>query len=112
MINTARRYAKREWNITRWLVTPGCNAKRRRSEVQAVTCPVCNCDTRIIDSRKNSDYVVRYRKCRGCGYRFPTVEIDEDIYRRRKTEPASDADVKLKQIKAALKEIAAELEKK
>ena len=47
-----------------------------------MTCPVCNGDTKVIDSRKNSDHIVRYRKCKKCGYRFRTLETDEDIYIR------------------------------
>ena len=74
-----------------------------------MTCPMCNGDTHIVDSRKNSDYVVRHRRCRECGYRFPTIEIDEDIHQRRKKEqPSADA-IKLKEFKAALREISGRL---
>ena len=73
-----------------------------------MTCPICNGGTKIIDSRKDSDSVIRYRKCRDCGYKFPTIEIDEDIYRRRKVTTA-DSDKKIKKFVAALREITGKL---
>lgn len=47
-----------------------------------MTCPVCNGATKVVDSRKNSDHIVRYRQCKTCGYRFRTIETDEDIFDR------------------------------
>lgn len=71
-----------------------------------MTCPMCNGDTKIVDSRKNIDNVVRYRKCRECSYRFSTVEIDEDFYSRLNTKKPSSEDIsKLKKFKNILKEI-------
>ena len=49
-----------------------------------MTCPVCDGKTFVVDSRKYCDHVQRFRKCKECGYKFPTVEIDEDIYTRQK----------------------------
>ena len=72
-----------------------------------MTCPMCNGDTKIVDSRKNNDYVVRYRKCKDCGYRFATIEVDEDIYNRRMT---SQADEKIKDFVAAFKKMLSKLE--
>lgn len=49
-----------------------------------MTCPVCGGDTKIVDSRKKDDHVMRFRKCKDCGHKFPTVEMDEDIFTRQK----------------------------
>lgn len=46
-----------------------------------MTCPVCNGDTKVIDSRLNgNDTVKRRRECKVCKFRFNTYEIDEDLY--------------------------------
>ncbi len=47
-------------------------------------CPVCEGNTKVVDSRKYCDHIYRVRKCLKCGYRFPTTEIDEDVYLRQK----------------------------
>ena len=48
-----------------------------------MTCPKCsNEKTKIVDSRADEDSVWRRRECQGCGYRFNTIEIDEDYYER------------------------------
>ena len=43
-------------------------------------CPVCASKTKVNDSRVNVDTVDRRRECLGCGYRFNTVELDQDMY--------------------------------
>ena len=45
-------------------------------------CPVCLGDTAVIDSRDDPDAVNRKRKCKKCGYKFRTVEIDTDLYNK------------------------------
>lgn len=47
-------------------------------------CPVCSEDTRVIESRKDSEAVYRVRECRSCKYAFCTVEEKgdkADLYR-------------------------------
>ena len=73
-----------------------------------MTCPVCDGSTKIIDTRKDCDHVVRYRRCKECGFRFPTIEVDEDIYRRRK-ETNTESNKKIKKFVAALREITGKL---
>ena len=55
-----------------------------------MTCPMCNGDTDVTCTRDNEDHVIRYRKCQDCGYRFTTVETDEDFYSKTKKGRASD----------------------
>ena len=45
-----------------------------------MTCPVCDSDTKVIDTRCHDDSVYRRRMCKECGYRFNTIEIDQDYY--------------------------------
>ena len=45
-----------------------------------MTCPECGADTKVIDSRPCEDSTYRRRKCRECGNRFSTIEIDADYY--------------------------------
>lgn len=45
-----------------------------------MTCPVCNGDTKVVDTRCHDDSVYRRRMCLECGHRFNTVEIDQDYY--------------------------------
>jgi transcriptional regulator NrdR family protein len=41
-------------------------------------CPKCSTDSAVLDSRPKADGVIkRRRKCKGCGYRWSTVEIIE-----------------------------------
>lgn len=47
-----------------------------------MACPVCGEKAEVIDSRSDGESVTRKRKCLGCSYRFHTVEIDEDLYRK------------------------------
>ncbi len=43
-------------------------------------CPECGCEeSRVIDSRPTENKVRRRRECIGCGFRFTTYEIIEDI---------------------------------
>lgn len=44
-------------------------------------CPICSSKTRIVDSRKRGDCVIRRRECTSCKFRFTTIEIDMDIYK-------------------------------
>lgn len=48
----------------------------------AMTCPKCCSKTKIWDSRQQDDAKRRRRECLSCGYRFITIEIDEDLYER------------------------------
>ena len=45
-------------------------------------CPLCFCSTKVVDSRPDEDCVNRRRRCISCGYRFSTVEIDMDAYKK------------------------------
>lgn len=47
-----------------------------------MTCPKCNEKTKVIDSQNEDSCVRRRHSCTKCGYRFWTVEIDEDLYER------------------------------
>lgn len=47
-----------------------------------MTCPVCGGSTKVTYTYTNEDNIVRVRKCEICGYRFRTIETDEDIYQR------------------------------
>lgn len=47
-----------------------------------MTCPVCGENTQIINSRGDVDRVRRRRKCRDCGHRFTTIELEADLHRR------------------------------
>lgn len=46
-------------------------------------CPICFSKTATSDSRTSSDHTKRRRKCLSCGYRFTTIEIDMDSYRKQ-----------------------------
>lgn len=54
-----------EWSLSRFLL-----------------CPVCGGKTEVTDSRSDCESVRRKRKCMDCGYKFNTVEIDEDLYKK------------------------------
>jgi transcriptional repressor NrdR len=46
-----------------------------------MTCPICNGDTKVIDSRLKEDGLIkRRRECKVCKHRFNTYELDEDLY--------------------------------
>ena len=47
-----------------------------------MTCPKCCSKTKIWDSRMQDDAKRRRRECLSCGYRFITIEVDEDLYER------------------------------
>ncbi len=57
-----------------------------------MTCPVCGCNTKVWDSRKNIDHVLRRRRCLGCGFRFNTIETDEDMFKRLTKESITDSE--------------------
>ncbi len=47
-----------------------------------MVCPKCGGNTKVVDSRAEVDCVNRKRQCTDCSYRFLTIEIDEDIYKK------------------------------
>jgi transcriptional regulator NrdR family protein len=51
---------------------------------QHITCPVCGghtaCNGHHVGAGDGST-MHRYRKCKDCGYRFCTIEIDLDMFR-------------------------------
>lgn len=47
-----------------------------------MTCPLCGSDTRVVDSRKNIDHIIRRRVCAECNHAFYTIEIDCDMHRK------------------------------
>ena len=47
-----------------------------------MTCPQCGAETHIINSRKTCDSVRRRRECCECGYRFTTIEIEQDLFNK------------------------------
>lgn len=57
-----------------------------------MTCPICGGKTLVVDSRPDIDNIRRVRKCQECGHRFPTVEIDEDLYNKLKEGQKHHAD--------------------
>ena len=72
-----------------------------------MTCPVCNGDTQVTYTYDKDDHVVRDRKCRDCGYRFQTIEADEDMFEQFKK---NKADSKLKKFLPLFKEVVSVLE--
>lgn len=57
-----------------------------------MTCPVCGERTLIYDSRpdESGESVRRRRKCRVCGYRFTTIEVDAEQLTRRRQRHVGD----------------------
>ena len=47
-----------------------------------MNCPVCGEKTKVIDSRSDCESVERTRQCVECGYRFKTIEYEEDMLER------------------------------
>lgn len=47
-----------------------------------MTCPICGEETKVVDSRSESDCVHRRRVCIKCKYSFTTSEIEDDLRRR------------------------------
>lgn len=43
-------------------------------EYSGITCPSCNGDTEVINSRKQTGYIRRRRQCIKCGNRITTKE--------------------------------------
>ena len=58
------------------------NGELLRKEGKNMTCPVCNGKTKILETRSDNESINRRRECLRCGYRFSTVEMDKDLYRR------------------------------
>lgn len=48
-----------------------------------MTCPVCEGKTKIINSRRDCESVRRRRECRRCFYRFTTIELEEDLRKKK-----------------------------
>lgn len=69
-----------------------------------MTCPVCNGMTKVSETRNRTDHILRYRLCRDCGHRFPTIEIDEDMFKH----PAK-SDQKLRKLISYVREISTRL---
>ena len=57
-----------------------------------MTCPVCGERSGVSHTELKTDVVKRYRRCKLCGYRFITIELDFDQYNR--LEAADLANVK------------------
>lgn len=72
-----------------------------------MTCPVCNGDTQVTYTYDKDDHVVRDRKCRDCGYKFQTIEADEDMVTRFRQ---NQSDSKLKKFLPTFKEVVSVLE--
>lgn len=49
-----------------------------------MNCPVCDGATKVTNSRPNPDTIRRRRVCLECGYRFTTIEMDEDMHKRER----------------------------
>lgn len=52
-----------------------------------MNCPVCNGTTGVVDSRPDEESVHRRRRCFDCGYRFNTIELDEDQWDKKQQKP-------------------------
>lgn len=50
-----------------------------------MTCPICGEETKVVDSRSESDCVHRRRVCIKCKYSFTTSEIEDDLRKRLET---------------------------
>lgn len=69
-----------------------------------MTCPSCNGDTMVIDSRLGHRLIRRRRKCTACDYRFSTVEIEADTYKKMQAD-SEKVDEALQDIKKQLMNI-------
>ena len=47
-----------------------------------MTCPTCFAKTKTIETKSDTDSIVRRRECLRCKCRFSTIEIDKDLYLR------------------------------
>jgi hypothetical protein len=49
-----------------------------------VSCDKCGAETDVVDSRGNERgrYIIRRRRCTGCGERFSTYEVSAQTYLR------------------------------
>jgi len=52
-----------------------------------MNCPVCNGPTCVVDSRPDDESVHRRRCCLDCGHRFGTIELDEDLWKKKQQKP-------------------------
>lgn len=50
-----------------------------------MNCPVCNSE-RLSSSgaEKKPDFTRRYLRCKGCGYSYTTIEVEEDYFDKYK----------------------------
>ena len=69
-----------------------------------MTCPHCDGDTMVIDSRLGHHLTRRRRKCTACEYRFSTVEIEAETYKELQGD-SDKVDEALKDIKQQLMNI-------
>ena len=68
-----------------------------------MTCPMCCGDTQVTYTYDKCDHVIRDRKCCNCGYKFKTIELDEDLNNR-----STDNSI-IKELVRAMRKIATEL---
>lgn len=51
-------------------------------------CPTCDKPTQVTDTRKYQDisrtfdFVQRQRVCRGCGWKFQSIEVPQEVWER------------------------------
>ncbi len=56
-----------------------------------MNCPKCGSERiRIVDTKSDSESVIRTRVCKSCGYKYKTIEYELDLYQR--TEGKNDQD--------------------
>lgn len=60
-----------------------------------MTCPICGNETKVVDSRRQVDFIYRRRKCIACGYTFTTSETEDEIARniRNNTKMKNDGNL-------------------
>ena len=49
-----------------------------------MNCPICGGKCLSKDTHKIVDHIKRNRVCEECGYKFPTIEVDEDYFEKFK----------------------------
>lgn len=47
-----------------------------------MNCPLCRGQTIVVDSRLRDDCITRRRECLVCEYRFSTIEVEREHYKR------------------------------
>lgn len=55
-----------------------------KPDFDAKYCPICGCDSFIVDTRYKAGVVVRRRRCSRCDKRWSTKEYYVQMERRRK----------------------------